>query len=628
MNLNRSKLRLEQLERRENPAAVNVGFGTTVNDPVLFFNVAGYTLSQNNAGFATTSSAFGFNDAGMTAAQAVTTANGGTVNATLSDAFDGALSWGLANFDGSVTQPVNNGPLTYVDADGIVDVTGPQINANTWGAGAIVTGSPNDKSFAGDTFNGLSLRQQNAVFNVNGEPVIRSLFYVQNTTAGTISRKLGVYSNLGSDNSTKIYASSNGDTAFQAGVDTYVGSFEDYTGNLSTDVRLMTQLQGGFGRIKQGLDATSFYQNGANNTRFVFDTTLAAGETKAFLIFTSLHASKAAGVASTANFNSLSALRSSGLLAGLDDSTLTLIQNWDLDGLPSAGGEAISTLEGQLARIKTFDAAGNPVGDFSPFEGYFGGVNVARADFDGDGVVDIAAGIATGGSHVKVFSGVDGALLASFFTFEGFNGGVSIGTGDVNGDGTPDLIVGTATCGSHVKVFNLVDQTEIASFVAFDGFTGGVTVAGGDVNADGYSDIVVGQASGGSHVKVFSGVNFGELYSFFAFDSGYISGINVAGGDVNGDGFADIIVGSSVGATNVKSFSGTNGSEQTSFFAYEGSLGGVSVAVVDADGDGTGEIGTGSRIGSHVKAFNLLGLTEVDSFFAFGEDYTGGIDIG
>ena len=50
MKLNRAKLRIEELERRDNPSSVNIGHGTGV----VHFNVAGYTLFQDNANFATT----------------------------------------------------------------------------------------------------------------------------------------------------------------------------------------------------------------------------------------------------------------------------------------------------------------------------------------------------------------------------------------------------------------------------------------------------------------------------------------------------------------------------------------------------------------------------------------------
>ena len=214
MKPNRSKLRVEELERRENPTATNIGFNTPPNNvPPVEFIVAGYTLKQNNGNFATTSSAFGFQDATMTVAQMVTTANGGTVSAVLDDAFDGALSWGLARANGSVAPGAApaNGPLTYFDHDGIVDIVGAPLAPNKYGPGAIITGSPESTSFNGDSFNGLRLWQQNAVFSVNGAPVIRSVFFVGNPTGGTITQNLGVFSNLGSDTNTRIFDTGSGD---------------------------------------------------------------------------------------------------------------------------------------------------------------------------------------------------------------------------------------------------------------------------------------------------------------------------------------------------------------------------------------------------------------------------------
>jgi hypothetical protein len=58
------------------------------------------------------------------------------------------------------------------------------------------------------------------------------------------------------------------------------------------------------------------------------------------------------------------------------------------------------------------------------------------------------------------------------------------------------------------------------------------------------ADVTTGaRAGGGPHVKVFHGATGGELRSFFASDSKYRGGVNVAVGDVNGDGRADIVTG-------------------------------------------------------------------------------------
>ena len=72
------------------------------------------------------------------------------------------------------------------------------------------------------------------------------------------------------------------------------------------------------------------------------------------------------------------------------------------------------------------------------------------------------------------------------------------------------------------------------SFVPFPGFLGGINVAVGDVTGDGTSEIIAAVAtSGPPHVKVFD--NLGrELSSFYAFDPTFTGGVNVAVGNVLG----------------------------------------------------------------------------------------------
>ena len=70
---------------------------------------------------------------------------------------------------------------------------------------------------------------------------------------------------------------------------------------------------------------------------------------------------------------------------------------------------------GALPEIRLFDATGERrILAYDPI--FRGGVNVTLGDVNADGVVDIitAAG-ASGGPHVKVFSGADSSTLASFF---------------------------------------------------------------------------------------------------------------------------------------------------------------------------------------------------------------------
>ena len=132
---------------------------------------------------------------------------------------------------------------------------------------------------------------------------------------------------------------------------------------------------------------------------------------------------------------------------------------------------------------------------------------------------------------MKVFDGVTGAEIRSFLAFGGFTGGVFVGSGDLNGDGFADVVAGMdAGGGAQVKVFDGATYTEIRSFFAYPGFAGGVRVAAGDVNGDGFADIITGagQGSSGGHVKVFDGVTNVEIRSFLAY-VGSGDGVYVAG---------------------------------------------------------------------------------------------------
>jgi hypothetical protein len=221
----------------------------------------------------------------------------------------------------------------------------------------------------------------------------------------------------------------------------------------------------------------------------------------------------------------------------------------------------------QPPHVKVFSAGSSgftETRDFIPYgAGFQGGVRVAVGDVNGDGIADIITGAGAGavGGHVKVFDGQSGAEIRSFFAFDPtFKGGVSVGAGDVNGDGRADIIVGAGPgAGPHVKVFSGLDQKVLASFTAYQGFAGGVFVAAADVNGDGRADIITGAGAGaaGGHVKVFDGRSGSLLRSFFAYDPAFQGGVFVAAGDLNGDGRAEIVAGPG-GNGHVKVFDGTS----------------------------------------------------------------------
>lgn len=206
--------------------------------------------------------------------------------------------------------------------------------------------------------------------------------------------------------------------------------------------------------------------------------------------------------------------------------------------------------------------------------GFRGGVRVAAADLTGDSLADIitAAG-AGGGPHIKVFDGATGDVISSFFAYgAGFLGGVYVGAADVNNDGTPDIITGAgAGGGPHVKVFDGASGAEIRSFFAYSAdFRGGVRIAGADVNGDGFAEIITGAgAGGGPHVRVFDGKTGGVINEFFAYPASFTGGVNVTAGDINNDGQVEIVTGPGLGGGPlVRVFPALGGSLITQFNAF------------------------------------------------------------
>lgn len=177
----------------------------------------------------------------------------------------------------------------------------------------------------------------------------------------------------------------------------------------------------------------------------------------------------------------------------------------------------------------------------------------SAGDVNGDGFADVIVGANTfGNGRTFVYHGsATGLPPAANWTEltegDAFFGVAVAGAGDVNGDGFAEVIIASAT-EAFVYDGGGATHTTAANWTTASALGGevGASVSGaGDVNGDGYSDLIVGSPGTDSAI-VFHGSasGFGTTPNWTVSHSGAYFGVAVSGaGDVNGDGFADVIVG-------------------------------------------------------------------------------------
>jgi len=268
-------------------------------------------------------------------------------------------------------------------------------------------------------------------------------------------------------------------------------------------------------------------------------------------------------------------------------------------------------------------------------------VRVATADVNGDGIPDIILVTGPGTPiRVAVVSGADDStvLVQPFDPFGGnFTGGGFVSAGDFNGSGAADIVVSPDEGGGpRIVIYSLPSNGQVQLQANFFGindtnFRGGVRTAVGDVNGDGTPDLVVAAGyGGGPRVAIYdgktvlSGTPTELVNDFFAFpgaDAGSLcNGVYVAVGDVNGDGFDDLIFGAgSGGAPRVFILSGqqvvsegvaaAQASPIANFFVNGDSTdrGGVRVATLNATGSDSADLVVGSGSGEAGQAIIYSG---------------------
>jgi hypothetical protein len=260
--------------------------------------------------------------------------------------------------------------------------------------------------------------------------------------------------------------------------------------------------------------------------------------------------------------------------------------------------------------------AGAPATTLYEGNNQFGTVVSSIGDFNGDGYADVIVSdyyytpSALVGSPVGItyvfLGGVAGLSATPSLSIMGTesppgqSGWALAGVGDVNGDGYGDFVVGapfadqasvyygsgpnTGTIGART----LLDPNDHQGGAAQDGF--GSTIAGGDLNGDGYSDVIVdGYAflGGPAGLSATATLTFGCGCNS---DTGGACGASMGVGDFNGDGRDDLVctfpngrpLPTSVGSSNVYLTGPTGAASAAQTLGTGASFGSAG----DVDGDG------------------------------------------
>jgi hypothetical protein len=318
---------------------------------------------------------------------------------------------------------------------------------------------------------------------------------------------------------------------------------------------------------------------------------------------------------------------------------LAPLNDVDGDGVPDLAIGAFGWFEPggwDGGRVCVYSGATGSLVWYQPSQGRQCGLGASIAklgDIDGDGVDDFVAGapnfdtaahIYAGAAYV--FSGKTGAIL---FTWIGDEDSLGLGVstsfvGDADGDGVPDVAVGGLTDWivhrDRGAVFLYSGKTglllqEWRGTVDHGRFGYGLA-AMGDLNGDGCADLAIGSFVGATDVYLYSGKDSTLIDTMHGGNVKNLFGQELANaGDMDGDGFQELLIGAPqddelyVDGGAVYIFSGRTRRQLTKIDAEgaPGLLGGSLAGGQDVDGDGIPDLLAGAQWAPKGRAYLFSG---------------------
>lgn len=215
------------------------------------------------------------------------------------------------------------------------------------------------------------------------------------------------------------------------------------------------------------------------------------------------------------------------------------------------------------------------------------------ADLDGDGLADIlVADSEYGFAYMKGYG--DGTFRAALDYYSPTTDnstpnapfGWDIAAGDLNGDGFPDVVIGNWCCDATVgiTVFLSAGDGTLQKGVNYGSGGNWAFVAVADFNKDGKLDIAALDNSTGT-VQIYNGVGDGTFTAGPSITTGDTDSEYIVAGDLNGDGYPDLVVADRKGSNlGVILNDGTGGLKPLVPYALFSPPSSVTVADVNGDG--------------------------------------------